>query len=101
MEDKVIILSVTTYDFTDDKTGKQITGGKVNCINRITSETDKVGYLPFTLKVERNYANGLKAHVPCSATVKYELVPGSNGRVQMVVDSISPSEKVDFSSFIE
>lgn len=92
---KVLILGVQKYQFTDEKTGREVAGCSVHYVQLTHSDDeDKIGYFPTkaSLKSEQfNQFRGLTFPITGKASIQFDL---SNKRNPIKVTGFTLEEAV-------
>lgn len=100
MEQLILILGYSAYEFTDDKE-KVRKGGKISYITANKIDDDlKQGFLP--IQTPLNFDICVQLPVPCLANIKYIASTDSSNKLVMKIGSIDVVKAdVDFSSFFK
>lgn len=99
MEDNIIILGTSGFDFKDSETKKQVVGGKIHALTSVISnEKNSSGYIPLVFNVDKEVSDNLSHTVPCLATVTYKMVSGSGGKATLKAVGFNYQETIDIES---
>ncbi len=89
MGDRVLVLGFKTYDFKDEKSGKQLSGGKISYITFLRqNQPNCIGNLPIQIKASKEMCDNLKA-LPGIYDIQYSMVPGKNNVPQLEVSNFN------------
>lgn len=98
MEQKILILGFTSYNFEDNK-GVQRKGCKIQYITENpVNEENKKGYLPITQNFDFEEFNKLKTTGLGLYNAKLSMLPGANGKAILGITSLDFIENIDFES---
>lgn len=95
MEQEVIILGYSGYDFKQD--GEILRGAKISYITKDLLSADlKQGFLPNQIAFDLDILKNNKIQFPCLARLRFNIVPDSKNKPQLFCAGIEFLNSVDF-----
>jgi hypothetical protein len=87
MKMQIKVLTVSRYNFTDEKTGRKTVGSKIMYEGSSVNTDTKRGIEVLQINSDRYEAFDHFTTVPGKYEVDFNMVPGKNGQVKMVYES--------------
>lgn len=97
---KALVVGVKSYSFQNEQ-GQKIEGAKVSYLTSLEStKNNEVGFLPMQVSIPLNMLSQVN-NVPALYDVKFDMIPGRNGKPEVVVSGFEYLNEVDYLGLFE